>query len=141
MHDTKSLIHSSVHKHYAGQALRGWIVMSEELDNLGQALYFQKVPRAWILSSYPSKLNLGAWLHDLSIRVSSTRQWAQNGPPSVFNIAAFYKPQSFFKATLRVVARKIKVQNDGIWKRHALFSTTARLLQKKSSVHSLEHSK
>ncbi|CDJ31531.1 LOW QUALITY PROTEIN: uncharacterized protein EMH_0009380 [Eimeria mitis] len=90
------------------EALRGWSVMTEDLDNLSKDLYFQKVPAAWISVSYPSKLSLGAWLHDLGTRISSARHWAQNGPPEVFNIATFYHPQSFFKAALRVVARALK---------------------------------
>lgn len=85
--------------------------MTEDLDNLSKDLYFQKVPTAWIAASYPSQLSLGAWLHDLGKRITSTKRWAQNGPPTVFNIATFYNPQSFFKATLRVVARVLKVQN------------------------------
>ncbi|CDJ52733.1 Dynein heavy chain, related [Eimeria brunetti] len=90
------------------EALRGWCVMTEDLDNLSKDLYFQKVPTAWIAASYPSKLSLSAWLYDLRTRTNSTRQWAQNGPPKVFDIATFYNPQSFFKAALRVVARALK---------------------------------
>ncbi|KAL8272360.1 hypothetical protein Esti_003650 [Eimeria stiedai] len=86
-------------------AVRGWSVMTEKLDELSNALYFQLVPKAWTAASYPSQLSLGTWLEDLGRRVNSVQRWLLCGPPPVFNIATFFKPQNFFAATLRVFAR------------------------------------
>ncbi|KAL8445804.1 hypothetical protein Emed_005360 [Eimeria media] len=91
------------------QAVKGWSVMTDKLDELSNALYFQVVPKAWIAASYPSELSLGRWLQDLGMRVSSVRHWLLCGPPPVFNIATFFKPQNFFAATLRVFARILHV--------------------------------
>lgn len=85
--------------------------MTEKLDCLSKALYFQSVPKLWIAASYPSKLGLGHWLQDLGLRISSTRQWVEKGPPVLFNIATFYKPQGFLKASLRVAARALHVRD------------------------------
>lgn len=83
--------------------------MTEELDELSTAIYFQVVPRAWIETSYPSKLSLSSWLLDLGMRISSIRHWVDRGPPSVFNIASFFRPQRFFESILRTIAREIHV--------------------------------
>ncbi|OEH75824.1 hypothetical protein cyc_04028 [Cyclospora cayetanensis] len=87
------------------EALRGREVMTEELENLSKMVYLQRVPTSWIEVSYPTKLSLGWWLEDLGTRITSIQQWVQNGPPAVFNIATFHKPQRFFIATLTALAK------------------------------------
>ncbi|KAL8438977.1 hypothetical protein Efla_006922 [Eimeria flavescens] len=95
-------------------AIRGWSVMTEEMDDLNHSIYFQVVPKTWIAASYPSQLTLGRWLHDLQARIHRLRQWVQLGPPRIFHVPSFFKPQCFFAATLRVFARATQEPLDGL---------------------------
>eukprot|EP00479_Gromia_sphaerica_P004589 TRINITY_DN15394_c0_g1_i1.p1 TRINITY_DN15394_c0_g1~~TRINITY_DN15394_c0_g1_i1.p1 ORF type:complete len:214 (-),score=41.44 TRINITY_DN15394_c0_g1_i1:546-1187(-) len=55
--------------HDIQKALRGEIVMSPILEDLGNSLYDMKVPKLWAEVAYPSLKPLGSWVKDLSQRL------------------------------------------------------------------------
>ena len=76
-------------------ALRGEVVMSSELEQMGDSLFNGQVPRVWSVVAYPSLKPLAAWVLDLKRRLQLFADWLHRGPPSVFWISAFFFTQGF----------------------------------------------
>ena len=55
------------------KALKGQVVMSGDLEALGNAMYDGKLPSAWAAKSYPSQKPLGSYVADLQARARPTR--------------------------------------------------------------------
>ena len=66
-----------------GQAVKGLIVMSAELEQLCNSLLAGQVPDAWHGKAYPSLKPLGSWVADLLERLNFLQQWinASIAPP------------------------------------------------------------
>jgi dynein heavy chain len=50
------------------KALKGEVVMSEELEKMGTSLFNNQVPESWSAKAYPSLKPLAAWINDLKVR-------------------------------------------------------------------------
>lgn len=88
------------------RALKGLVVLSAELENMGNAVYDQRVPILWSSAAYPSLKPLSPWFGDLLQRLQFLCQWIDRGIPSSFWISGFYFPQGFLTAILQNYARK-----------------------------------
>lgn len=69
------------------RALKGLVVLSAELEAMGNALFDQRVPTAWAGSAYPSLKPLGPWFKDLLQRIDFMTKWVDEGVPSVYWIS------------------------------------------------------
>ncbi|XXQ31525.1 Dynein heavy chain AAA lid domain containing protein [Plasmodiophora brassicae] len=87
------------------QALAGQLVMTSELETLGNDIFDGRVPRLWASVSYPSLKPLSSWADDLSRRIAFLRDWVDNGPPHIFWISGFFFTQSFLTGALQNYAR------------------------------------
>ncbi|KAL5008122.1 hypothetical protein ScPMuIL_013703 [Solemya velum] len=58
-------------------AIKGEVIMSEALEDTYNAMISQKVPSHWRTVAYQSCKPLGAWIHDLIMRVDFFCQWAE----------------------------------------------------------------
>jgi len=96
------------------KALKGELVMSDELEALAASLFTNQVPDAWAAVAYPSLMPLAAWVADLLARVQFIEHWIQHGIPVVFWISGFFFPQAFLTGTLQNYARKYKKPIDSI---------------------------
>ena len=67
--------------------------MSAELETLGLALFFNRIPAMWKAKSYPSLKPLASWVPDLCKRIEFITSWYDSGKPPVFWISGFYFPQ------------------------------------------------
>ena len=75
------------------RAMKGFVVMSSELDSMYQALMFQRVPDLWSKVGYLSQKPLGSWFKDLILRIEFMDKWISEGPPIAFWMSAFFFPQ------------------------------------------------
>jgi dynein heavy chain len=66
------------------KAVKGEVVMSSELEQMGDSMFNGQVPRLWSVVAYPSLKPLGAWVQDLKRRLTMFADWLQSGPPPVF---------------------------------------------------------
>lgn len=96
------------------KAIKGFIVMSADLDALYTSFLNNQVPGLWEKVSFASLKTLGSWFSDLIFRVAFMRIWLKNGEPSCFPLPVFFFPQGFMTASLQTYARKHMVAIDGL---------------------------
>ncbi|XP_055860055.1 dynein axonemal heavy chain 6-like isoform X8 [Biomphalaria glabrata] len=88
------------------KAIKGFVVMSEELENVYNAFLNNHVPELWARNAYPSLKSLASWVKDLIMRCCFIDSWINNGPPKSFWLSGFFFPQGFLTGTLQNFARK-----------------------------------
>lgn len=94
------------------KALKGLVVMSDELEALGNSLYDNQVPSLWADKGFLSLKALVSWTADLNRRIKFLQDWIDGGTPSVFWISGFFFPQAFITGTLQNYARKHTIAID-----------------------------
>jgi dynein heavy chain len=72
-------------------AIKGFIVMSEELDSMYIRIQNNQVPLNWGKVAYPSLKPLSSWYADLIRRVAFMDDWLRNGNP-----VGYWMPGMFF---------------------------------------------
>ena len=82
------------------KALKGLVVMSEELEKVANSLYDNQVPKMWAEKGFLSLKPLASWTEDLNNRINFLTNWIDNGTPNYFWISGFFFPQAFMAATL-----------------------------------------
>ena len=83
------------------RAIRGEVLMSDELDNMYVGFTNNTVPDNWGLVAYPSLKPLASWVENLIGRVNFMQIWLENGQPKVFELPYFYFPQGFTTGCLQ----------------------------------------
>ncbi len=108
------------------KAIKGLIVMSQELDEMYTAFLNNQLPSNWKKVSYPSLKPLGSWYQDLLERVAFLDTWLKNDNPSSYWLPGFFFPQGdqkfpfvflnsilgFITGVLQTHARKYKIPID-----------------------------
>ncbi|TPP51272.1 Dynein heavy chain and region D6 of dynein motor family protein [Leishmania donovani] len=92
------------------RAVKGEIVMSEQLEAIFNALLLGRVPPPWT-SAYPSLKPLASWAVDLVERVDQMRLWSQR-TPTVFWLSGFTYPTGFLKSLQQQQARRDQISID-----------------------------
>lgn len=95
-----------------GNAIKGIVVMSSQLEDMFNAFLLQKVPPVWETVSYPCLKPLNSWIQDFEQRLLFMKDWLLNGPPCSFWVPCFYFPQGFMTASMQVYARSTKIPID-----------------------------
>lgn len=96
------------------KALKGQVIMSEDLDKMYVAFMSNRVPSNWSSIAYPSLKPLASWVNDLKERVLFLRQWLTKGKPSAYWLSAFFFPQGFLTAVLQGYSRMHQLPIDGL---------------------------
>jgi len=89
------------------KAIDGILSMSNELEELFNSIFDNKVSESWQKVAYPSLKPLGSWILDFLKRLQFMQDWIDNGAPPSFWISGFYFTQSFFTGVLQNFARKV----------------------------------
>ena len=105
-----SAIHESVGN--VTKALKGLVVLSEQLETMCNSLHINQVPTMWSSKAYPSLKSLSSWISDLVQRCEFIQKWIDHGTPSVYWISGFFFPQAFLTGTLQNFARKHVISID-----------------------------
>jgi dynein heavy chain len=92
------------------RALKGEVVMSTELEIMGNSVVNGKVPDKW--AGYPSLKPLGSWVADFLQRILFYQDWVDNGKPKTYWISGFYFTQSFLTGIRQNYARAQNVAID-----------------------------
>jgi len=88
------------------KALKGLVVMTDELEAVTDAIFDNQVPDAWASKAYPSLKPLSSWVLDLLERIQFIEGWIEHGPPPAYWISGLFFPQAFLTGTLQNYARK-----------------------------------
>jgi dynein heavy chain len=96
------------------RALKGLVVLSAELEAMGNAVFDQRVPSSWTAAAYPSLKPLTPWFKDLLQRLIFLSNWVETGIPAVFWVSGFFFPQGFLTAILQNYARKYRFPIDTV---------------------------
>jgi len=94
------------------KALKGEVVMSEELDLLSISLFNNQVPDAFSKVGPLSLKPLSSWINDLNDRLDFINKWVDKGKPPAYWISGFFFPQAFFTGAMQNYARKHVVAID-----------------------------
>ena len=94
------------------KAVKGIVVMSDELDMMYSCMLNNKVPGNWEKVAYPSLRPLASWVNDLKERVAFLRKWLAKGKPEAYWLSSFFFPQGFLTAVLQNFSRKYQIPID-----------------------------
>ncbi|RYG52936.1 hypothetical protein EON66_09295, partial [archaeon] len=94
------------------RAIRGEVLLSEELDRMYTSMLNNAVPANWEAAAYPSLRPLASWVKDVHARFAFMRTWLRNGQPRAFWLSGFFFPQGFLTGVLQNHARKYHVAID-----------------------------
>lgn len=94
------------------KAIKGEVVMSDELDKMYQSILNNKVPENWAELAYPSLKPLASWIENLRERIDFFKKWLVNGKPKAYWMPSFFFPQGFLTSLLQQFSRKYKVAID-----------------------------
>ena len=97
------------------RALKGLVVMSGDLEAMGNSMVTGRVPGVWSKAAYPSRKPLGSWTLDLIERLKFLQDWFDAlTAPNTFWISGFFFTQAFITGTLQNYARKYKLPIDQV---------------------------
>ena len=95
----------------------GELTMSEEMEQLMNSLYLDRVPDNWAKLAWPSLRPLASWLVDLNRRVEQLLAWvaAPLDVPNITWLSGMVNPQSFLTAIMQQTAQRNQLEMDKLF--------------------------
>merc|ERR1719193_533662 len=90
------------------RALKGLVVMSSELEAVGEEMFVNQVPGMWADKGFLSLKPLASWIVELNERITFLTKWIEGGTPANFWISGLFFPQAFLTGGLQNFSRKYK---------------------------------
>ncbi|KAL3319655.1 Dynein heavy chain 6, axonemal [Cichlidogyrus casuarinus] len=106
------------------KAVKGIVVMSEQLEMIYNSFLINQVPKQWANAAYPSLKSLAGWVKDLVLRLDFFHMWMMMGPPGSYWLSGFFFPQGFLTGTLQNYARKYQYPIDHLSFKFKVFTST-----------------
>jgi dynein heavy chain len=94
------------------KAIKGFVVMSGELEAMLQSFQNNQVPGIWTKVAYPCLKPLASWIKDFQRRITFFASWCEKGQPTSFWLPGFYYPQGFMTGALQTHARRYQLPID-----------------------------
>jgi len=87
--------------------LKGDLTISDAMEAMMEALFFEKIPMMWEKKSYPTLRPLTSWVADVLERAVQLADWTGDlAVPKVSWFPGFFNPQSFLTAVMQTTARR-----------------------------------
>ncbi|CAD7077293.1 unnamed protein product [Hermetia illucens] len=114
--DRYNILLNIIHSDLANleKAIKGLVVMSEELENIFKALISNLVPAKWSSKGFLSIKFLSNWVFDFQRRIDYIQTWQRSGLPRSSWLSGVYFPQSFLTGILQTHARKHNLPIDSL---------------------------
>ena len=94
------------------KAIEGFVIMTDELDEIYIKILNNQVSDSWHAHAYPSVKPLTSWFENYLERIKFISNWIENGQPNSFWISGFFFTQSFLTGVLQNYARKHQIAID-----------------------------
>ncbi|CAD8108771.1 unnamed protein product [Paramecium sonneborni] len=91
------------------QAIKGFVLISSELDEMYLAFLNNSIPPNWMKQSYSTLKPLSSWFKDLIARVNFIRSWMEKDFIPAYWMSGLFYPQGFLTGVLQTHSRKYKI--------------------------------
>jgi len=94
--------------------LKGELTMSEQMEQLADALFKETLPVWWVKLGFPSTRPLRLWLVNLKERCAQLEDWIADplNVPKVVDVSKLFNPQSFLTAIKQVCCQQQHLELD-----------------------------